>query len=625
MRRLFGVAALGFLVACGKTTADDSSIGIDGSAGQAGTASMSTGVGGSAGSDGIGGTGGAPSDASAVVEAGMVADGRPGVECNSLSYDSTALRRLNNWEYQRTVFALTGLPTMASLLEDSLVVAPFVLSGVITPVLLQAVFFEAERQARALGDTAVGGCQGKPSATCGKTWVTDFVRQAFRRPLTDVENLRYGALFDAGAAAMDMALGVSLAATAALISPNFLYQIRLGEPAPGDAASLTQFEIASKLSYFLTGGPPDHLLDEAARAGKLGSRAERTSQAGRLFESSSFIDVMRRFHGQWLGLDGLSSVPGLTQAQADSMRAETLKFIDYVFKQGGHKVSTLLTAPIGFVDANLASIYGVPDSSGQETRFNPLERAGVLTLASTLALHRNPTQRGLFVRERLICEPIPPPPPNIDPQVTIQPGQTRREAWMQAMTGVCAGCHNLIDTLGYGFEHYDDIGAYRTTDNGHPVDAHGEIVSVPNLQGSFDGAIELASKLSGSRVVFECLARQWISVLNQRAFDEQIDSCPLSVALGALDVSGGDLNQMLIAVASDPSFPKRRALPRVSPGGSPPAVGNVATEAMRRKELLDFTLYELRNLTDQVPVEERIVVDAHVQAARELQVLFARQ
>jgi len=120
----------------------------------------------------------------------------------------------------------------------------------------------------------------------------------------------------------------------------------------------------------------------------------------------------------------------------------------------------------------------------------------------------------------------------------------------------CQGCHSLIDPLGFGFEHYDEIGAYRTVDNGLPVDAHGQFVSISDLQGPFDGAIELASKLSGSRAVLDCLARQWITALNQRAFDEQLDSCLLSGALDALASSGGDIEQMLIAIASNPSFQK---------------------------------------------------------------------
>jgi len=146
----------------------------------------------------------------------------------------------------------------------------------------------------------------------------------------------------------------------------------------------------------LLGGPPDQLLGDAAAAGKLGSPAERASQAGRLFDQAGFNDVARRFHALWLGLDGLAGRGGngLTQAQVDSMRLETMKFIDYVFKEGAHKVSALLTVPIGFVDANLAPIYGLPDSNGQLTQFSPVQRAGVLTLASTLARYNNPTQRG---------------------------------------------------------------------------------------------------------------------------------------------------------------------------------------------------------------------------------------
>jgi hypothetical protein len=516
------------------------------------------------------------------------------------------------------------LTAAAVLPDDSGVFPPFVFAGYMTPALMEAMFFEAERQAAAVADTAVSTCQNQAALPCGEAFISTFVSRAFRRPLGELEAARYRTLFDAGLSSADLPLGISVAATAALISPAFLYQIALGEVVQGNVAPLTNYEIATKLAYDLTGAAPDAALNAAAAAGTLRSEAERALQATRLLGGSSFIDVARRFHTQWLGLDALSSRVGhgVTQGQADSMRSETLKFIDYVFLNGAHGVSSLLTSPIGFVDANLAPIYGVPNAGGNQTPLDPKQRAGMLTLLGTLTNYDNPTRRGLFVRERLLCQEIPPPPPNVDLTVTIAPGQTRREAWMQATAApVCGGCHSMMDPLGFGFEQYDDIGAFRVTEAGKPVDASGQITGVAGLDGAFADAIDLASKLSTSHAVYECMARQWITFLNRRPFDEQVDSCLLASATDALAAHGGDIAQMLTAIASDPRFAERQALPNVNLEYPPPPIANgLGNQMARRKQLLDFSLQEVNQLRQLVPVQEQIVVDAHMTALRELEI-----
>ena len=167
----------------------------------------------------------------------------------------------------------------------------------------------------------------------------------------------------------------------------------------------------------------------------------------------------------------------------------------------------------------LARLYGVPAPAGDGLRPVDLpagERAGLLTQAGLLSVHALPDQsspvhRGKMVREQILCDQMPPQPPNL--MVTppeVDPRRPTRERFAQhAEDPACSGCHRLMDPIGFGFEAYDGIGRFRASDGGRPVDASGEIVDTRDADGPFRGARELAERLAGSRDVRDCAATQW--------------------------------------------------------------------------------------------------------------------
>jgi hypothetical protein len=232
------------------------------------------------------------------------------------------------------------------------------------------------------------------------------------------------------------------------------------------------------------------------------------------------------------------------------------------------RLSTLLTAPIGFVTAPLAALYGVTVPVGptlQRVTFDPAERSGLLTQAAFLATHALPNQsspvtRGKFVRELLMCQPAAPPPPDIN--VTppeVDPTKSTRERFAQhTASPACSGCHALMDPIGFGLESYDAIGRYRALEGNKPVDASGEIVGSLDLDGKFTGARELAEKLAASQQVHDCVVTQWYRYAFGR-FDGPGDTCSLAELRQSFTASGGDLRELLVTLAQTESFLNRPA------------------------------------------------------------------
>jgi hypothetical protein len=201
------------------------------------------------------------------------------------------------------------------------------------------------------------------------------------------------------------------------------------------------------------------------------------------------------------------------------MRASAEKFVEGVFFGTG-SFRTLFTDDHAWVNGILAPIYGVSGAAGKDLTLLPVDgtqRSGILTNAGLMAAlaHSNsdaPVQRGVFLLERILCSAPPPPPPNVPPAPAVVPGdaKTMRQRLEQTHEqGVCGGCHKRIDPLGFAFGHYDAIGAWRTTDNGQPVDATGTFHETGDLSGSFDGAVELSRKIAESSMAQSCFASQW--------------------------------------------------------------------------------------------------------------------
>jgi len=319
-----------------------------------------------------------------------------------------------------------------------------------------------------------------------------FMRHAYRREVTREETkavlvLAKQAVDDGGS----FEEGVRLAVQAVLISPHFLFRWELdGKPDnPRAIRSLNEFELASRLSFFLWSSQPDEQLLKCAQKGRL--RKNLGSEVGRMLKDARAQSFVENFAGQWLELRNLDVYqpdkklfPTFTPALRNDMRQETELLFAHVMR-GNRSVLELLSADYSFVNARLAAHYGIPDVKGEKFRSVSLRgtpRGGILAHASILTItsdpnRTSPVKRGKYVLENILGTPPPEPPPDAPPlsesgEIT---GTLREQFVKHRQDPTCASCHKVMDPIGFAFENYDAIGRYRTKDNGIPIDASGKL------------------------------------------------------------------------------------------------------------------------------------------------------
>lgn len=444
------------------------------------------------------------------------------VDCSAAPLPAQRLRRLSRRELVASTNTLAAATVVsAESYAPDLVVEGFETSSkslVVNALLadqLQAVA-ETVGAAVAMAPGRFGGCT-TATDTCRDAFLRAFGAAAFRQPLDDTQLGEYRALYEL-ARADGHGTAAGLVAEAMLTSPFFVYRAELGRPAGADTWALTDHELASQLSYFLTGGPPDATLTAAASAGELHEPAQLEAQARRLLERP---DGLGGFVDAWLELDRLDTLPkepaDFTPALRAAMREEAHRFFADVLTRGG-SYEALLTAREGLVNAPLAAFYGLPGPQGagfERVAWPQGRRAGLLTLGAFLATHgkpsgSSPVHRGAVIRARLLCQTTPPPPPNVDATPPPeQPGRTTRERFSAHSSNPgCAGCHSLIDPLGFALEHFDGVGRERALDNGLPIDATGALLATTPADVTFDGARELSAAIAASTEGRACFVTQ---------------------------------------------------------------------------------------------------------------------
>src|SRR5580692_10022037 len=387
------------------------------------------------------------------------------------------LRRLTHSQYNHTVRDLLGdqtAPAMQFPPEDF--VNGFLNQSrgqSLSPLLVEAYSNAAEKLARSAfrgGDTH-GLLACKPSPACGRQFVKEFGRKAFRRPLEPAEQQRYESLL---AKEPDFLKGAQLVVEALLQSPNFLFWINTtSDP------KLKAWATANRLSYSMWDTMPDAELFAAAERGELATRAGVEKQVRRMLSDPRAHESLDEFVSQWLRFDRLTTAskdrrkfPYFTRETANAMVTEARTFVsDLVWNDGNFM--DLFTANYGYVSPELARIYGVaaPARDFERVAFPAnSERAGILGQGLFLALtakpeDSSPTARGLFVREQFLCQHVPDPPPGVNtnlPPVTEAKPQTNRDRMSEHTTSAsCATCHKLMDSVGFGLEKFDAIGAKR--------------------------------------------------------------------------------------------------------------------------------------------------------------------
>jgi len=481
--------------------------------------------------------------------------------CGGAQLAPSPLHRLTRLEYDNTVRDLVGedLQLGKDFAQDEY--AGTFTANFFTPI-TEMQFAEYATAAQTVAEKAAGSmakfvpCDPAADPTgCATRFIKQFGRRAYRRPLDDDEVARFGKLFQLGLGGADFANGVRLVVQAMLQSPKFLYLVE----GPGP---LTQHQLAARLSYFLWNAPPDPQLSAAADAGQLGTMAALRQQTQRLLADPRALDMITDFHVQWLGLDELPTLGRDTmlypkfEALRPAIIEETGHFLAEVLKSDGGRIDTLMTAPFSVVNKALAGLYGASSTAAdwQKTTLDPQQRAGLLTQAGFLTAHgsfdgSSPILRGLAVRERLLCAPMPVPPPSADQNFPPPaPFTTTRQRFDRHRTNPsCATCHAMMDKLGYGFESYDGIGQFRTMENGVPVDDSGELLST-DIDGPYKGAADLVHKLVGSGQFQRCVATQWFRYAFAR-LDGEGDKCALdalSKRVGGASMKVTDLLQGIV-------------------------------------------------------------------------------
>lgn len=318
-----------------------------------------------------------------------------------------------------------------------------------------------------------------------------------------------------------------LAVAGILQSPYFLYRVELGQPDPDEPGwrRLDGFEMASRIAFLIWNTAPDDALLDAAERGDLDTPEGVAAEAERLLDDERASVAIQEFFAQYLDLGRLDGVardpanyPLFTPGMALAMRREVELLVDDVVAKRGDARSIFSTRTT-FVNADLAALYGVEAPGADAATFVPVElapdgpRAGLLTLGAFLTMNAHetqtsPTARGKYVRERVLCQTVQPPPPDVDTTLDPPSGgepQTVRERLEQHRENpACAGCHAFIDPPGFLFEHFDSIGAYRTVLPGDlPVDSSGDLDGVP-----LAAARALAAALEGDPRVGRCMVQQ---------------------------------------------------------------------------------------------------------------------
>ena len=401
--------------------------------------------------------------------------------------------------------------------------------------------------------------------------------RAYRRPVTkrEIDELmKFAALSFAHAGeSFDQATGLS--ARAAMMSPEFLFRVER-DPNPdgtGKVFEITEYQLASRLSYFLWSTMPDEELFKAAKEGTL--RANLDSHIARMLKDPKAISLTKDFMGQWLEIRGLHEATNADPALLASMQGETEHFFDDIVRNN-RSIMDFLDADYTFVDERLAKLYGIPGVTGDEfqrVQVDKSRRGGIFTHASFLTLtskplgntrRTSPVMRGKWIIENIFNQTIPPPPPNVpsldfDPNKELK-GTVRQIFEQHRVDPTCAGCHARMDPYGFALENYDGFGAWRDQDNRVDVDASGEIDG-----RTFRTPVEFRAMLAGRKDDFRRgFVKKMLSYAlgrGMRGYDR-----PALEAIGAAVQRDGDtLLSVVVNIAKSYPFQHARGLKSETP------------------------------------------------------------
>lgn len=532
---------------------------------------------GAAGESSASGSAGGAGNANGTGTTGATTGGSPGTVTGPVAAESE-VRRLSRSELDNTLSSLLGDDTGAAtrtLSEDefspydndytlqrasaALIDSLEAMAGDVAARVAQSESFRASLPC-APSNTADAGCFREIAES--------LLARGFRRPVADAEIEPYLGLLDfaneeVSGRTIDFYTSVELLIRSILQDPEFLYRIEVGTPTqtPGIVA-LDDYEIASRLSYLLWGDMPDTELFDKASAAALADASGRRAAARTMLDSDKSRTQLERFFAMWLGYRAIPHPAELTQAFA----RETNALIERVVFDEQDSALSLFTYPETYLDTFLAEHYGLPAPAGGEgwVDYGDSGRAGLLSHGSVLSAFSkfsdtSPTQRGILVRTRLMCDVVPSPPANVNtdepPSGTEATCKVDRYETHRA-NAACATCHSALDPIGFGLENYDMAGRFRTTDDGNAdcaIDGQGTV----EPYGDFSGPAELGRLLVDNGEIDDCMVRQYLSFAFGRPL---VDGDAAQVAATLDDFRSADhrLTELLLDYIESPAFVLRR-------------------------------------------------------------------
>lgn len=516
-------------------------------------------------------------------------------DCAELSRPGrVTLRRLNRAEYNNTIRDLMGV--------DFSPAADFPLDEVgygfdnigdvlsLSPILMEKYLAAAERIVSQAVLSELPGCPSLLSESRAHPFPKDlesarrflavFVPRAYRRPASSEEIQR---LLDLAANALEqnanLEESVGTAVQAALASPSFLYRWELDPKVEnGDSQSnlasgvrsLNPYEFASRLSYFLWSSMPDDKLFELAAAGTLLEPSVLEAQVRRMLVDPKAKSLASNFAGQWLQFRQIEAIapdpelfPAFDEELRRAMRRESEIFFEAVMRED-RSILEFLDADFTFVNARLANHYQIDGEFGaefQRVRLNAQSmRGGILTQAGTLALTANPTRtspviRGKWVLEQILGTPPPPPPPNVgeleESREAAASASLRERLEIHRSQAECAVCHAKMDPIGFAFENFDAVGAWREFDGAFPIDASGEL---PDGR-RFNGPKELIAILKTEEAFPRTVIEKMLTFALGRGL-EYYDKCVTDEILAAAQKADFRFSALVVAIVMSDPFQK---------------------------------------------------------------------
>ena len=405
--------------------------------------------------------------------------------------------------------------------------------------------------------------------------ITALARRAFRQPVQASETERYVNLIaEVVNRGESFERAMRLGLQAILVSPRFLFRVEtpVHPDDPDERQAVGQFELASRLSYFLWSTMPDEELFLCAEQGNLSDHEVLMTQLQRMLASPKSAALVNNFAGQWLNLRNIADVrpnrqlfPDFDEELGEDMQQETFLLFEHLLRDN-RSLLELLSARYTFINERLAGHYGLSGVTGDNFRKVSLQevpRRGVLTHASILTLTSDPARtlpvkRGKWILETLLGNAPPPPPPNVpslDESEQEESDATLRERLARHRNDPgCAGCHELMDPLGLAFENYDAIGRWRDTAGDHAIDASG---TLPDGE-AFRDALELTDLLQERRNEYaEQVTRAMLTYALGRGL-EPYDQCAVQRIVGVLEQDNYRFQTLVREIILSTPFQMRR-------------------------------------------------------------------